>query len=124
MILFELLVKIKLEYEKDRPTLVGGPLCTPFVFEEYHFHWGSTDHKGSEHQIDGRPYVMEMHMVHKTAETKTTKLRRAREATAASMAVVAYFFQVNNFLKQYLILRIRKNLIKGSKTQYSKIIYK
>ena len=33
--------------------IVGGGLPGVFQFEQFHFHWGSVDARGSEHNIDG-----------------------------------------------------------------------
>ena len=37
--------------------MAGGPFEeAKFRFRQLHFHWGSTDEQGSEHQIDGKRY--------------------------------------------------------------------
>jgi hypothetical protein len=33
--------------------VVGGGLPGVFQFEQFHFHWGSVDQRGSEHNING-----------------------------------------------------------------------
>lgn len=35
-----------------------------YKLQQFHFHWGSDDTKGSEHQIDGKSYPAELHLVH------------------------------------------------------------
>lgn len=42
----------------------GGPLKHTYRLEQFHFHWGSNDQKGSEHTIDGKNYPAELHLVH------------------------------------------------------------
>ncbi|CAC5405230.1 CA [Mytilus coruscus] len=41
----------------------GGGLPGTYVVEQFHFHWGSEDTRGSEHEINGKHYSMEMHVV-------------------------------------------------------------
>lgn len=43
--------------------LSGGPLNGEYEFAQLHFHWGENDTMGSEDQIDGKTYPMEMHLV-------------------------------------------------------------
>ena len=33
--------------------IVGGGLPGVFQFEQFHFHWGAIDERGSEHNVDG-----------------------------------------------------------------------
>ena len=33
--------------------IVGGGLPGVFQFEQFHFHWGAVDERGSEHNVDG-----------------------------------------------------------------------
>lgn len=49
---------------KTPPIISGGPLGQgEYVFSQLHFHWGNNDTHGSEDEIDGKTYPMEMHMV-------------------------------------------------------------
>ncbi|KFB38202.1 hypothetical protein ZHAS_00005515 [Anopheles sinensis] len=48
---------------RTRPVLRGGPLKTPYVFEQLHFHWGPTNDEGSEHTLDGKQFPLEVHLV-------------------------------------------------------------
>jgi len=45
------------------PILSGGPLNGEYQFAQLHFHWGANDSVGSEDEIDGKVYPMEMHLV-------------------------------------------------------------
>ena len=40
--------------------LTGGPLQNTYRLEQFHFHWGETDSRGSEHTIDGKEYPSEV----------------------------------------------------------------
>jgi len=49
---------------KTKPTISGGPLPEgEYEFAQLHFHWGDNDTHGSEDEIDGKTYPMELHMV-------------------------------------------------------------
>jgi len=41
-------------------TLSDGRLRGTYKLKQFHFHWGKTDSVGSEHQIDGKPYPLEV----------------------------------------------------------------
>lgn len=49
---------------KQSSEISGGPLKDMYRLEQFHFHWGSSDHQGSEHTIDGKTYPAELHLVH------------------------------------------------------------
>jgi len=46
-----------------KPILSGGPLNGEYEFAQLHFHWGENDTVGSEDEIDGKTYPMEMHLL-------------------------------------------------------------
>jgi carbonic anhydrase len=70
-------------------TVSGGPLGDTYQLIQYHFHWGNDESSGSENQMDGTSYPLEMHMVH--WNTKYDSF-----ATAATqpdgLAVLGFFF--------------------------------
>ena len=42
-------------------TISGGPLGDKtYVLDHFHFHWGSSDERGSEHTVDGKQYAAEV----------------------------------------------------------------
>lgn len=51
-----------------KSNISGGGLPSRFRAAQMHFHWGSENSQGSEHQVDGRRYPMEIHIVHYNAE--------------------------------------------------------
>ena len=46
----------------------GGNLTSRFRALQMHFHWGSKNSRGSEHQVGGRKFPLEIHIVHYNAE--------------------------------------------------------
>nr|KAI8753496.1 carbonic anhydrase14 carbonic anhydrase 14-like Biomineralization/Shell formation [Biomphalaria glabrata] len=42
----------------------GAGLPGTYRAAQFHFHWGSDNKRGSEHLIEGRPYPLEIHIVH------------------------------------------------------------
>ncbi|CAL1536055.1 unnamed protein product [Lymnaea stagnalis] len=106
-------VKMKLE-NKDGHTaevvlkgksiyIQEGSLPDVYKLEQFHFHWGAEDGRGSEHSIDGKFSPMELHLVHYQ--------HHLGNVTAASthpfgLAVFAFLFKVvprdNNKLNHLL----------------------
>ncbi|XP_071522340.1 uncharacterized protein [Panulirus ornatus] len=52
----------------ERATVQGGELGGHFAFLQFHFHWGATNRRGSEHTIDGKRFPAELHLVHYNTE--------------------------------------------------------
>uniref|UniRef100_A0A8D0G3J7 Carbonic anhydrase n=1 Tax=Sphenodon punctatus TaxID=8508 RepID=A0A8D0G3J7_SPHPU len=70
----------------------GGPLEGPYRLKQFHFHWGISQHQGSEHTVDGKSFPCELHLVHWNAR----KYAAFGEAAAApdGLAVVGVFLEV------------------------------
>ena len=43
-----------------QPRLRGGGLSRDYQAAQFHFHWGATDDRGSEHALDNKHYPMEV----------------------------------------------------------------
>ena len=41
-------------------SISSGGLPSEYKLEQFHFHWGSDNGKGSEHLVDGMQYPMEV----------------------------------------------------------------
>ncbi|XP_063439975.1 carbonic anhydrase-like [Mytilus trossulus] len=54
-------VKVQATHSSE---IKGGPLTGTYKLEQFHFHWGANDKKGSEHTINGKMYASELHLVH------------------------------------------------------------
>jgi len=59
-------VKLEMKPYKPEvtPVMSGGGLQHKYRLAQAHFHWGSSDLEGSEHQKSHTPFPMEMHLVH------------------------------------------------------------
>ena len=59
--LFCILVGIGITYATTpKYTIKNGGLSKTYVLDNIHFHWGSNDEEGSEHQINGQAYPFEV----------------------------------------------------------------
>jgi len=74
--------------------ITGGGLPGTFVAKQFHFHWGAADNRGSEHDINGQHFPMEMHVVH--YNKKYGNLDNALNKTDG-LAVLGFFFKVGRF---------------------------
>uniref|UniRef100_A0A8C5NG07 Carbonic anhydrase n=1 Tax=Gouania willdenowi TaxID=441366 RepID=A0A8C5NG07_GOUWI len=50
--------------DTDSSTLRDGPISGVYRLKQFHFHWGASDDKGSEHTVAGTKYPAELHLVH------------------------------------------------------------
>lgn len=84
-------VQVTFADDKDASTLTGGPITGIYRLKQFHFHWGSSDGKGSEHTVDGKLYPAELHLVH-----WNTSYPNFGEASSKSdgLAVVGVFLEI------------------------------
>ncbi|KAL4648442.1 carbonic anhydrase-like [Arapaima gigas] len=77
--------------DTDSSTLTGGPLSGTHRLRQFHFHWGSSDDRGSEHTVGGKKYPCELHLVH-----WNTKYPSFAEAASKpdGLAVLGVFLKV------------------------------
>ncbi|XP_005095301.2 carbonic anhydrase 7 [Aplysia californica] len=71
--------------------ITGGSLPDTYKLDQFHFHWGKVDKRGSEHSLNNHHYPMEMHIVHHQDNLDNS-------SSAAShpygLAVLGYLFKV------------------------------
>jgi len=70
----------------------GGGLGHTYTLAQAHFHWGAQSSRGSEHQVDGIPHSMELHLVHHKSSLANLGAALA-EGEADSLAVLGIFLQ-------------------------------
>uniref|UniRef100_A0A672J9M9 Carbonic anhydrase n=1 Tax=Salarias fasciatus TaxID=181472 RepID=A0A672J9M9_SALFA len=78
--------------DNDSSSLKDGPISGTYRLKQFHFHWGASDDKGSEHTVAGTKYPAELHLVH-----WNTKYASFGEAASQpdGLAVVGVFLKVN-----------------------------
>ncbi|CAC5369389.1 CA [Mytilus coruscus] len=54
---------VKVKIQNNGHTGDRGWITGTYIVEQFHFHWGSVDTRGSEHEINGKHFAMEMHVV-------------------------------------------------------------
>ncbi|XP_077364754.1 carbonic anhydrase 1-like [Festucalex cinctus] len=77
--------------DTDSSVLTGGPVSGVYRLKQFHFHWGASDDRGSEHTVAGNKFPAELHLVH-----WNTKYGDFSEAAgkADGLAVVGVFLQI------------------------------
>ncbi|KAG7503751.1 carbonic anhydrase-like [Solea senegalensis] len=77
--------------DSDTSTLTGGPISGTYRLRQFHFHWGASDDRGSEHTVDGVKFPCELHLVH-----WNTKYPSFGEAASQpdGLAVVGVFLKI------------------------------
>ncbi|XP_035036712.1 carbonic anhydrase isoform X2 [Hippoglossus stenolepis] len=75
----------------DSSTLTGGPISGTYRLRQFHFHWGASDDRGSEHTVNGINFPCELHLVH-----WNTKYPSFGEAASQpdGLAVVGVFLKI------------------------------
>ncbi|KAM3849884.1 carbonic anhydrase-like [Diretmus argenteus] len=75
----------------DTSTLTGGPISGTYRLRQFHFHWGASDDRGSEHTVNGINFPCELHLVH-----WNTKYPSFGEAASQpdGLAVVGVFLKI------------------------------
>lgn len=76
----------------DLPKLSGGGLPGEYTAVQFHFHWGSTDTKGSEHTFRGNSYPLELHVVHFKTEYNTLAEALHHDD---GLAVLGFFYTIS-----------------------------
>ncbi|KAM8727121.1 carbonic anhydrase isoform 1-T2 [Acanthopagrus schlegelii] len=77
--------------DTDSSTLTGGPISGTYRLRQFHFHWGASDDRGSEHTVNGIKFPCELHLVH-----WNTKYPSFGEAASQpdGLAVVGVFLKI------------------------------
>ncbi|XP_071082394.1 carbonic anhydrase 1-like [Haliotis cracherodii] len=84
----------------ESSTISGGPLGdAKYHLKQFHFHWGSSDLKGSEHKVDGKQYSAELHFVHWNA-TKYSTFDDAADKEDG-LAVLGVFIKVGQANEEF-----------------------
>lgn len=80
----------EVKYSGQPITLRGGSLPDDYILDQFHFHWGATNDKGSEHKLDSQSSPMEMHIVHHMKKYNKTE----SASKPYGLAVIGFFFKL------------------------------
>lgn len=104
--------------DTDSSTLRDGPISGIYRLKQFHFHWGASDDKGSEHTVAGKMYPAELHLVH-----WNTKYANFGEAASKpdGLAVVGVFLQIggDNASLQKVLDALNAIKAKGKQTSFT-----
>jgi isopentenyl phosphate kinase len=56
------IVEVDIEGQ-NRIVISGGGFFGHYIVKQFHFHWGTVDRRGCEHDINGRRFPMEVNMI-------------------------------------------------------------
>ncbi|MEQ2178298.1 hypothetical protein GOODEAATRI_012580 [Goodea atripinnis] len=104
--------------DTDSSTLTGGPICGTYRLNQFHFHWGASDDRGSEHNVDGAQFPCELHLVH--WNTKYSSFREAADKDDG-LAVIGVFLKIGapNAQLQKVLDALDFVKTKGKQTTFS-----
>ncbi|XP_029686272.1 carbonic anhydrase [Takifugu rubripes] len=104
--------------DADSSTLTGGPITGTYRLRQFHFHWGASDDRGSEHTINNVKFPSELHLVH-----WNTKYPSFGEASSQpdGLAVVGVFLKIGaaNPRLQKILDALDVIKTKGKQTTFS-----
>uniref|UniRef100_A0A8C4ZW15 Carbonic anhydrase n=1 Tax=Gadus morhua TaxID=8049 RepID=A0A8C4ZW15_GADMO len=81
--------------DENTSTLTAGPISGIYRLKQFHFHWGASDDRGSEHTVKGFMFPCELHLVH-----WNTKYPSFGEAASQpdGLAVVGVFLKGKQYI--------------------------
>ncbi|XP_047465725.1 carbonic anhydrase-like [Mugil cephalus] len=86
---------VKCVLEEDMVELTGGGLEHVYSTLQFHFHWGSDEHDGSEHTMNSKHYPMEMHIVSKRKNLPLEEALNHQDG----LAVLGFFIEAEDTTK-------------------------
>ena len=83
-------ITVMFHAHENATVITGGPIDASLGYRllQFHFHWGSHSHCGSEHLLNGRQFSAELHLVH--FNTKYSGLDEAVEHEDGLVVVAAF----------------------------------
>ncbi|XP_063447926.1 carbonic anhydrase 1-like [Mytilus trossulus] len=82
---------VEVEVLDDNCYITGGGLHGRYIVKQFHFHWGKADHRGSEHDVNGKQFPMEMHIV-----SYSSRFRQYKDAlnSTGALAVISFLIDI------------------------------
>lgn len=77
-------------------SVTGGNLTDVYIFHQFHFHWGATKTRGSEHTVDGVAFPAELHLVHYRKSYGSMKEALQHSRGVAVISVLLELYPVDN----------------------------
>ncbi|CAL8311037.1 carbonic anhydrase [Gadus morhua] len=101
--------------DENTSTLTAGPISGIYRLKQFHFHWGASDDRGSEHTVKGFMFPCELHLVH-----WNTKYPSFGEAASQpdGLAVVGVFLKIGSANPRLQKVLDALNAIKSKGKQY------
>ena len=85
----------------------GGPLAKPYQLLQLHFHWGSSDRRGSEHTVNNRRFPLEMHLVHLSSDIEWGVGSATSPVNIpGGLAVAAFLWEVRKWMQTTIICEL------------------
>jgi len=91
-------------------SISGASLPNSYNFEQLHFHWGNNSNEGSEHEIDGKRYPLEMHLVHYNSKYKSAS-EAVKDNKRDGLAVISVLFEISKHDNEDLEPIIKKTQV-------------
>ncbi|WAR15733.1 CAH14-like protein [Mya arenaria] len=85
---------VQVDLNDQKMLISEGGMGATYIAEQFHFHWGAADTRGSEHSVNGRHYPMEMHIVHYNRKYGNLATAMSRED---GLAVLGFFFEIGRY---------------------------
>ncbi|XP_072926276.1 carbonic anhydrase 5A, mitochondrial isoform X1 [Hemitrygon akajei] len=84
--------QVEFEDSKDNSVISNGPLQNHYRLNQFHFHWGAENNRGSEHTVNNQVYPAELHLVH----WNPVKYKNCDEAilSEGGLAVIGVFLKL------------------------------
>lgn len=104
-------ITVMFHAHENATVITGGPIDASLGYRllQFHFHWGSHSHCGSEHLLNGRQFSAELHLVHRNVKYATMEEALTKED---GLCVVGVFIEAggdgDNLRYQPVIEYVRK----------------
>ena len=87
---------VKATFKTGMSNISGAGLLSTYRALQVHFHWGSDDSYGSEHQVLGKKYPLEIHIVHFNTKYPNASVAMKKEDGLAVLGIFAEISEKDN----------------------------
>ena len=108
---------VQANFLTGRSNITGGGLPSSFQAVQMHFHWGSNYSRGSEHQMRGRSFPLEIHIVHYNVDKYANfTVAMRNDDGLAVLGILVGIQDKDNPIWNVIVNNLNKTLFKGDKT--------